>query len=287
MTKLLLTFLLTFAFLLVLSTGVSAQALSFSMLGQDPDPVRAGDVVEVRFKVENTWEQTRYGVNVEIVPEYPFSLYGNAAVKELGRIDGREYGSNAVYFDFKLRVDVGASDGDHEIRLRVLDGDKGAWELKNMFYIDVDHERIEVKPYIVSSTLVTGGGSGSFTIEMANSGGVDVDALELELMPSTDYKLLSTSNYVYLGNLESDDTESEDFTIYVEKGVTDVHIPVTLTYEYKDEQYSREEDLVLRLLTQKEAKQVGLVKQSMIPYIIGAGAVVIVALFLIRRFRKR
>ncbi len=279
--------LLSLAFLVILSVGVSAQALRIGMLGQDPDPVRAGDVVEVRFKLENIWEETKDDVSVELVPEYPFSLYGDSPIKRLGRIDGREKGSTAVYFDFKLKVDAGASDGDQEIRLRVNDGDRGAWELKNMFYVDIDHERIEVKPYIVSSNLITGGGRGSFTVEMANIGGVDVEALELELMPSTDYKLLSTSNYVYIGNLESDDTESEDFSIYVDEGVTDVQIPVKLTYEYKDEQYSREENLLLHLLTKSEAKKVGLIKESIAPYIIGAIIVIIIAIFVIRRFRRR
>ena len=273
--------------ILLISMTVHAQALHFSLVGQDPDPVRAGDVVELRFKVENSWDQSRYDVKIEIVPDYPFSLYGESAIKELGRIDGREYGANAVLFDFKLKVDPGASDGEHEIKLRVHDGDQGIWELKNMFYVDVEHEEIEVKPYIVSSNLITGGKSGSFTIEIANSGGVDVESLELQLLASDDYKLLSTSNYIYIGDLEADDTESEDFNIYVNEGVTDVHIPVKLTYEYKDKEYNKDADLVLHLLTEAEAKKVGLAKSSNIPYFIGAVVIAVIAIFLIRRYRKR
>ncbi len=280
--------LLLFLFvLLAMSFSVSAGALQFGMVGQDPDPVRAGDVVEVRFKVENTWEQTKYDVQVEFVPEYPFSLYGETPFKELGRIDGREYGSNAVFFDFKLRVDPDASDGDHEIKLRVHDGDEGVWELKDMFFVDVEQEKVRVKPYIVSSNLVTGGKSGTFTLEMANTGGIDVEALELELLPSDDYKLLSTSNYVYIGDVESDDTESEDFTIYVDDGVTDVSIPVKLTYEYEDHVYEEQTNLMLHLLTKKEARDVGLVEQSSTPYIIGILVLGVVVIFLIRRYRRR
>ena len=271
----------------LMSMSVRAEALRFALLGQDPDPIRAGEIVELRFKVDNEWDMTKDNVEVEILPEYPFSLYGESGVKQLGRIDGREYGPNAVYFDFKLRVDPGASDGDHEIRLRVRSGGEGWWELKNMFFIDVNKEKIEVKPYITSSNLVTGGKSGSFTIEMANIGGVNVDALELWLLPSNDYKLLSASDYVYLGKLESDDTESEDFNIYVNEDVTEVNIPVKLVYEYNDEEYSKESQLILRLLTDEEAKKVGLVKSSNMPYILGAVVIVILAIFLIRRFRKR
>ena len=283
MKKLLLLLLV----LALFSVSAYAEALRFSMVGQDPNPVRAGDVVKLRFKVENMWDKTRYDIRVGILPEYPFSLYGEDATKEIGQIDGRQYGSNAVYFDFKMKVDNGASDGDHEIRLRVYDGNQGTWDLKNMFYVDVEYEDIKVKPYIVSSNLITSGKSGAFTVEMANSGGVDVESLELELLPSEDYKLLSTSSYVYIGKLESDDTESEDFNVYVNEGVQDVKIPVRLTYEYKDKQYSQDTELTLHLLTEDEAKKIGLIKSSNMPYIIGAVIVVILGIFLMRRFRKR
>ena len=265
------------------SLSVSAESLQIGLIEQDPDPIRAGEIVEARFKVENIWDETRHDVSIELVPEYPFSLYGESPIKQLGRIDGREI----VYFDFKLRVDPGASDGDHEIRLRVLDGGKGIWELKDMFFIDVQQEKVNIKPYIVSSDLVTGGKSGTFTLEIANTGGVDVEALELELIPSEDYKLLSTSNYVYIGDVESDDTESEDFTIYVGEDITDVRIPIRLLYEYEDHPYDQQTELVLHLLTRKEAKQVGLVQGSSAPAIIGVIVVGIVAIYLIRRYRRR
>jgi hypothetical protein len=276
--------LLLFVCVLV-SMSVYAQggALHIGMVAQDPDPVRAGDVVEVRFKVENVWDETKYNLEVELVPEFPFSLYGDSIIKNLGRIDGREI----VYFDYKLKVDPQAADGDHELTLRVHDGDEGIWELKDMFFIDIQQESVNIKPYIVSSDLITTGKSGTFTLEIANTGGVDVEALELELLPSKDYKLLSTSNYVYIGDVESDDTESEDFNIYVNKGTTEVHIPVNLKYKYEDHLYDTNADLVLHLLTQKEAKQVGLVQGSSAPSIIVVIIVGAVAIYLIRRYRRK
>ena len=279
--------LVLLTFLILLSVSTQAQTLRFSMVEQDPDPVQSGDVVELRFKAENLYAETQDDVTVEIIPEYPFSLYSSTATKQLGRIQGVRFaGYDATYFDFKLKVDQEAVDGYHEIVLNIFEGDL-LWTLEDQFYIDIENEGISLKPYVVSSDLITSGSRGSFTIEIANRGGLDVEALELELMSSDDYKLLSTSNYIYLGDLEADDTESEDFTIYVDESTTTVNVPVKLTYEVNDNDYADEFNLVLNLLTKQEAKQVGLIKTSYTPYVLTVIVVLIIAFFVIRKYRKR
>ena len=278
--------LLLVAIVLVMAAPVHAQLFRIGMIDQDPDPVRAGEVVEARFKLENLWEETKYDVTIEVVPEYPFSVYGESNTKELGRIDGTRLGSDAVYFDFKLRVDSEAVDGDHEITLLVHDGEN-TLSFENMFFVDVEKELIKLSPYVIDSDLVVPGKTGRFTIEIANSGGTDVEALELELLPSEDYKLLSTTNYLYLGNLESDDTESEDFDVYVEEGAEEVHIPIKLSYEVDDARYNEEFKLSLNLLSEKEAKQLGLIETSAVPYVLGIGAVVILGLVVWKRRAKK
>lgn len=270
---------------LLLATSVSAKVFQLGMISQDPDPVQAGDVVKVRFKIENLWEETKYNVLVRAVPEYPFSIYGGSEVIELGRLDGTRLGSGPVYFDFKFRVDHEALDGDHEMTLMV-DDEESVEKFENMFFVEVEKERIALRPYIVASDLIIPGTKGTFTIEIANAGGLDVQSLELELLPSGDYRLLSTSNYIYLGDIEADDTESEDFSIYVEKGIQQVHIPVRLTYEVDDKNYTDDTKLVLNLLTEAEAKKIGLIKESYLPYIIGALVIVVVAIIVIRRRRR-
>lgn len=109
--------------LLMLIQAVNAQMLRVTFLNQDPDPVKSGDVVELRFQIENLREETRENVKVEIVPEYPFSLYETGGLKDLGRIMGREMGADAVAFKYKLKVDTDAADGNHPILLKMYDGD--------------------------------------------------------------------------------------------------------------------------------------------------------------------
>ena len=69
-----LLYLLTLLLVSMPAFAAEAGLIRVDMLGQDPDPVRAGDVVEVRFRIENWWEDTAQDTTIEDVPEYPFSL---------------------------------------------------------------------------------------------------------------------------------------------------------------------------------------------------------------------
>src|SRR3989338_11518034 len=45
------------------------------LISQEPDPVRPGEFVDVRFKLDNNGTGMAENVQVEILPEFPFSLY--------------------------------------------------------------------------------------------------------------------------------------------------------------------------------------------------------------------
>tara|TARA_Y100000310_G_scaffold336884_1_gene422568 strand:- start:11232 stop:12086 length:855 start_codon:yes stop_codon:yes gene_type:complete len=272
--------------LLLFSSIVAAQSLYVTMVNQDPDPVRAGEVVEVRFKIENLWTTTEENVLLEIQPEYPFTLYSGDALRELGIIVGRSDFKEATIVDFKLKVDSNAVDGDHAVKLKLTKG-SAEWTYDDDFYIDIEKEEINLKAYVRSSELITSGNKGAITLELANAGESDIKFLELELLPSQDYKLLSTSNYVYLGDLDSDDTESEDFEIYVNKEISTVHLPIKVEYEVRDTNYKKTYNLELNLLTEKEATKLGLIKKNNLNTILITIAVILIGIYTYRKIKKR
>jgi hypothetical protein len=271
---------------LLISPLIYAQNVQISLLNQDPDPVNAGDVVEVRFQVETYWEGTRDEVIIEIVPEYPFSLYSGNSKVSLGRLKGRQLGLDSFVVDFKLKVDEDAVDGDNEIKLKATSGDT-IWSYDDEFHIDIEKEELRLHTYVRSSDLTISGKKGTVSLEVANAGGQDIEFLQMELLESNDYKLLSTSDYIYLGNLESDDTESEDIDVYVPEGKTEVNIPVKLTYEVHDKVYIETYEIKLNLLTQEEALNIGLTTESRAPQILIGVIIVLVLLIIWKIYRKR
>jgi hypothetical protein len=267
---------------ILFSLSASAERLRIDLASQDPNPVRAGDVVDITLKIENTYDITKEDIRLEIVPEYPFTLYSSSPFIDVGRVDAREI----VYKDFKLKVENDAVDGKNRFKLKLFKG-KNYDGVEYDLFVDVERKRLELKPYVVDSDIITSGSSGKFTIEIANVGRQNIESLELELLESEDYKLLSTSNYVYLGDLEFDDTETEDFSVYVKEGTNEVKIPLRLKYEVNDKIYEQNYDLSLNLLTEKEAKKIGLIKTSYKTYIIAFIILVIALIVIYKKYRKK
>ena len=139
------------------------------------------------------------------------------------------------------------------------------------FFIDIqDYTPPDLRVYIKENTLLAPNSKGTITIEVANVDITDVKFLQLTLLPSNDYRLLSSSDYVYFGDVDSDDTESEDFEIYV-FNPKDEKIEVPLKLEYQDSnenQFSEERLLSFNVYSSKELSKYGLIKKSYTKYII-------------------
>jgi len=248
--------------LVLFLTTISAAApeIKITLLNQDPDPVAQGDVVEARFKIENQGSETYYDVEVEILPKYPFTIYSGEAIQNIGRLRAGQTGADAVILGYKLRVDEFAVEGENEIELEVRTGDLGFSYTQDEFTIDVEEYDIpEIKAYIRETDILQSNSRGTITIEIANVDEADIKFLQLTLLPSTDYELLSSSDYVYLGDVDSDDTESEDFDIYLRNVKNQATIPILLKYENTDEkEYEKEYELTLDVYDSRELSKYGL-----------------------------
>jgi len=248
--------------LVLFLTTISAAApeIKITLLNQDPDPVAQGDVVEARFKIENQGSETYYDVEVEILPKYPFTIYSGEAIQNIGRLRAGQTGADAVILGYKLRVDEFAVEGENEIELEVRTGDLGFSYTQDEFTIDVEEYDIpEIKAYIRETDILQSNSRGTITIEIANVDEADIKFLQLTLLPSTDYELLSSSDYVYLGDVDSDDTESEDFDIYLRNVKNQATIPILLKYENTDEkEYEKEYELTLHVYDSRELSKYGL-----------------------------
>lgn len=232
-----------------------------TMLNQDPDPVNAGDVVKVRFMVENTGEKTPDDVIISVIEDTPFTVYDKTNEKNLGKMNGFTRKADAPVIDFRLVVDKTANDGENELNLKIKVGGTEVIT-KELYYVDVQNKDVNLKTFIRDSTLITASNKGVVSVGIANAGSYDIKFLGMTLLPSDDYRLLSKSSYSYIGNLDPDDTESEDIEIYVPKNVETVHIPLKLNYEINEIAYTQEETLTLNLLTTSEAKKIGLIKSN-------------------------
>ncbi len=379
-TILLITLLLVPASLAVLS-GSNSPQVKATLVSQTPDPVEPGQVVTVKFKIENDGGATSQDTIAKINPVYPFSLHGDVAEKNIGNILSSAVSGNAVIVEFKLKVDKDAPEGETEIELRLTNKEgsgiayvnddflidiqtndavlditsikteptqiapgeaaKVHITVKNLadsllrdikFKLDFDDDDLplapyqssserrlaqldseyqdtlsfniiaspdaapglykvpvtityndeqakaysisdilavsvgdtpKIKPFIRKSSTLKSASPGKITLGIANAGTTDVKFVELFILPSEDYQLVSTSDYFYIGDIDSDDTESEELDIYINSRTKKLSLPVKLKYvDANNKPFQQQFDLEMNLYSSSQLRRFGVLAPS-------------------------
>jgi len=119
------------AALLYMNTHITAadaatSIVNVSLLNQDPDPVGAGDIVELRFMVQNFGSADASNLQLELLLEYPFSsVPGENYIREIPTLRAYQTGDNAITLKYKVRVDSDAVKGTNKIDLRLTSSISG------------------------------------------------------------------------------------------------------------------------------------------------------------------
>jgi len=81
----------------------------------------------------------------------------------------------------------------------------------------------------------------------------DIRFLTLELKENENFEVLSQSNSVYIGNLESDDFDTAEFKIRVDSSNNKVELPVFLTFRSDNNELSEySTSLELKMFKEEE-----------------------------------
>ncbi|MFH0869836.1 MAG: COG1361 S-layer family protein [archaeon] len=115
-------FVVLAAMMMVTVFASVAQAISqfpqieVTIINQEPDPVSPGNTVDVRFRIENLGSNPAQDMQVKLVLNYPFSLYGQEQeIKNIGTVAGYQTDEIGVREKWKLFVDTNAATGSGTI----------------------------------------------------------------------------------------------------------------------------------------------------------------------------
>lgn len=130
--------------------------ISISLVNQDPDPAIAGDVVELRFGIENKGGVAVDNLILEVEPEYPFSVVpGEESVIEVGSLNAYQDDDDMKIVKVKIRVDRDASAGSYELKLKEYE--KGASVVtQKSISIDVKNRENAEVIHIDKTTIIPG-----------------------------------------------------------------------------------------------------------------------------------
>lgn len=259
-----------------------------------PQLVGIGEEVTMQITLENLADSFVKNVRVNLglsdttgttATPLPFAPVGSSNEKVIKQMNSKT--KSAV--TFTLASDATASPGVYKFPLTITyESEDGETQTKNeVVSVKVGEEPnllITVdngKPFIVDKEAM-------LDVRFTNRGLVDVKLVTVMVEESEAFELM-TSDTVYVGNIDSDDYESAEFTLKAKK-VENNKFDVPLTIEYLDannQKYTTQKTLSVSAVSLTEATESGLVQKNNSMGIIVVVAIVVVGFILYRIFRKK
>jgi hypothetical protein len=243
----------------ILTVGSKGTHLVLQQSTTDPETVSPGQNAKLTLTFSNegntALEGITVGVNLDDLSE--ISPTGTGTELIIQKIKPGETGE--AVFSFILAPDA-------EIKVYKVPLDLEYEDARGTDYEKTTHTSIiaAAQPeYILNleeSDVYKKKESGNVVISLSNIGVGDINYATITLKENDYYTILSP-DAVYLGNLESDDFETAQFTLYTNHYAEE--IPLEFTLFYKDnynKNYEEEITLQMKLFTSGEAKRYGLVE---------------------------
>lgn len=221
---------------LVISTPSEWIRMFVTLVNQDPDPVEPGSFVDVRFKFENSGSKNAEDITVELLLEYPFSMYEGSSIQKIGSVYGRQIGDIGRIVKYRLRVDKDAIEGDNKLKLRYKIED-GAWIELDPFQIRVrTHDAILFIESVTSATEeVKPGGKSSIAIKVKNMADSLIKTIKFKLdLSGLPFAPIDSTNEKTIMQLGSKEESTVKFDLIAEPDAKSNVYKIPLNIKYND-----------------------------------------------------
>lgn len=256
--------------------------VALTKISTSPEVIKQGQETTLKITLENNGKTKAKNVRARLdlsnVPFAPINgIEGSVTTLNIG--DESE-------LSFKIKALPDAESGTYKIPLSITyTNEAGEPQVKQELLsvtigstpvIDITTE--SEKPIILNE-------ASTFTVLLTNSGLENVKLATLTLESLPDYEIVST-NKIYIGNIDSDDYQSAEFTI-----IPKTSNPPKITLTFKDsnnKDFKLEATLDTKVYTSEEAKRLGLIPNGTYNTIIVIGIIILlVVIYLIYRRRKK
>jgi len=280
--------------LLLVVTGVSAQLdvaremrlkyghfMRIDSVGTEPSEIAPGGVGTINVTIRNAGDTEIKDVRVQIIPPSGISFLDDVSKRQIATI--LPSGSDELSFNIIASPTIEEGVYSSYIIIDYLNKIGDEMQENDTFAIIIkSHPEIFVK--IEDSEIYKGNGIGDVTITFVNNDIADIKFLTVELSESGDYDIISP-NRMYIGDLDSDDFESVDFTMKLLNEKDYVTLPLKITYKDSlNKDYAQDISVDLRV---RDAKDLGNGGVSSTLILIILVAIVIVIWVIYRIIRKK
>lgn len=243
---------------------------------------------EVDITLENVADSYLKNIDVSLdisSSDLPLITVGSTTGKRVQKIAPGKTAS----VSFNLKADSDADQKAYKVPLKVEYENEAGTDFSKKEYTGIivgGKPELETNIAEIQGGYMMPGTSKDVSISLVNRGLSVAKFVSLEVLSGNNYRIISPSK-IYIGNMESDDYESSDFNIYVERGTEGITLPLRLNY--KDSEGSsivENETVSFDTYTSGEVSKFKLEKGNNTIYFVIIIAVVLVVGYYLYRKRK-
>jgi len=261
--------------------------LSIESVSLQPEYIAPGSQANLSIQIKNLADSFMKDISVSInlsSSATPFIPIGSGTERKTYQIMPGEEKT----FAFTLLASPDAALGIYKIPLLIIykDDANNNYSKSDIIGVIVDSEPV-ISVNIYNTALYTSGTKGKVTFKIVNSGSGNANFLTMKIKESKDYKVLSDSEE-YVGELSSDDYDTIDFTMFIEKTDKDyMIIPVTLDFsDTIGNHYEKDYEVKMPLYSSYELKKYGLSKGNSSIGIVIMLFIIVAGILIYRQRRK-
>jgi hypothetical protein len=188
-----------------------------------------GSTANITLTIDNVGSASAKDVSVSLGVSDPLVAVGSSE-RYIGDIKSHK----EIDVSFSVNIDSTADIKSYDVPVIItyfdLAGNKQ--NISKSVGIQVDGKP-EIKVILQKVDLLTTGTKSKITLDIVNKGFAQVKFLNLKVLSTEKYDVTSASE-VYIGNLDSDSTDSQEFEIQVKNNVAPGKIPLKIEVSYKE-----------------------------------------------------
>ena len=257
--------------------------ISAVIVDADYITIHPGEEGKITLDVENNENFDIENVFVSVaLSSVPFTSVGSS-VKDVDDLD--EGDDDSVSFTLRASTDAVPGDYDIPYLVKYVNSENntenftstGSFGIRISAKTDMDFSAEARETAIV-------GKNGQLSLEIINRGLGEIKSVSVELFPQG-FELLS-SNKIFVGTIDSDDSDTATFdVVYRSQNPT-----LSAKVYYKDFDNNDQSEIInlpVRVYTEEQAIQLGLIKKNNTIFYISGIIVLLIIWFAWRRIRKR
>src|SRR3990167_6118036 len=237
---------------------INSPYLVVNLLNQEPDSVEPGEIVTLKFQIQNNGTATTDDVLVELLPSYPLSIYDSKNIINIGKLRAGLSGSDALIVEFKLKVDENAVEKEELVDVRVTYGT--FVRIYKDFPVDIQTRDVElvVRGIHTEPELVSPGEDFKLKLTLSNNADSLLRNINVKLNLSASVPFVPTQStaeeYLYQINSNTQRSVTFEMTALPDAAGGLYKIPLKVSYTDETGTSQQKEDFIGLKITSRPDK---------------------------------